>query len=156
MMILDATCGKRMMWFNKFYKDCVYMDIRREVGPDLVADFRMLPFPDETFDLIVFDPPHTITGHGIFRRKFGGLQSDTIHIDLYRAAKELFRVLKPNGFLSLNGTRTATSLSQFYRYSPNFPFLDSEQRSEPNIAAQLTGLFLSNNLESVENEEVEK
>jgi len=146
MRILDATCGKRMMWFNKFYEDCVYMDIRREVGPDLVADFRMLPFPDETFDLVVFDPPHDVyrSGHGIFRRKFGGLQSGTVHIDLYRAARELFRVLKPNGFLSLNGTRIVTSLSQFYRYSPNFHFLDSEQRSEPNIAAPLTGLFLSN------------
>ena len=150
MRILDATCGKRMMWFNKFYEDCVYMDIRREVKPDLVADFRMLPFPDDTFDLVVFDPPHLVyvNSHSIFKRKFGGLQSDTVHVDLYRAAKELFRVLKPNGFLSLNGTRTLTSLSQFYRYFLSFLCLDKKLLSEQNTPAQPTGLFLSNNQEA--------
>ena len=28
------------------------------IAPDLLADFTDLPFPDNTFALVVFDPPH--------------------------------------------------------------------------------------------------
>ena len=45
------------------------MDIREEktnlcdgrkfvVEPDIVGDFRDMPFKDEEFDMVVFDPPH--------------------------------------------------------------------------------------------------
>lgn len=68
-IILDACCGSRMMWFNKTNPDVVYMDIREEefvacdgrkvkIHPDLIADFRRMPFDDESFKLVVFDPPH--------------------------------------------------------------------------------------------------
>lgn len=30
------------------------------VNPDVIADFRDMPFPDESFYLVVFDPPHLI------------------------------------------------------------------------------------------------
>jgi len=29
-----------------------------EIKPDTVCDFTALPFPDKTFKLVVFDPPH--------------------------------------------------------------------------------------------------
>lgn len=58
-----------MMWFDKADPDAIYMDIREEelitcdgrrvrVHPDLIADFRNMPFEDESFKLVVFDPPH--------------------------------------------------------------------------------------------------
>ena len=28
------------------------------VDPDVVADFRDMPFEDDVFDMVVFDPPH--------------------------------------------------------------------------------------------------
>ena len=67
--ILDACCGSRMFWFNRENKDAFYMDKREEqhilcdgrvlkIAPDIVADFTKMPFPDETFWLVVFDPPH--------------------------------------------------------------------------------------------------
>jgi len=28
------------------------------IKPDVLADFTNLPFPDESFSLVVFDPPH--------------------------------------------------------------------------------------------------
>lgn len=31
-----------------------------EIKPDIVADFRDMPFTDATFDLVIFDPPHLI------------------------------------------------------------------------------------------------
>jgi len=68
-MILDMTCGARLMWHQKHHPDAVYCDIRQgtetlsdgrevHINPDQVADFRRLPFPDETFTLVNFDPPH--------------------------------------------------------------------------------------------------
>ena len=67
--ILDACCGARMMWFDKACADAVFMDIRDEeltacdgrsieVKPDIIGDFRDMPFDDESFRLVVLDPPH--------------------------------------------------------------------------------------------------
>lgn len=74
--ILNVTCGSRTIWFNKEHPAAIYCDIRKEeltgiwksgngqskrtcyVDPDIQCDFTNLPFEDETFHLIVFDPPH--------------------------------------------------------------------------------------------------
>ena len=67
--ILDATCGSKMIWFGKENPDVLYMDNRElsttlcdgrvlNIKPDVIADFRDMPFSDETFYLVVFDPPH--------------------------------------------------------------------------------------------------
>jgi len=58
-----------MFWFQKNRPDTVYMDIRKVeetlcdgrkliIEPDIIGDFRDIPFPDDTFYLVVFDPPH--------------------------------------------------------------------------------------------------
>ena len=74
MKILDACCGSKMFWYDKEEPHTTYMDIRNEVlaytdrdtvrevviNPDIVADFRNIPFADNSFDLVVFDPPHLI------------------------------------------------------------------------------------------------
>lgn len=98
--ILDATAGKRMMWFDKQNENVVYLDLKREVKPDIVADFRALPLRDSTFDLVVFDPPHTSAGeHGIFIQTFGALRAHRFVPDLYKASRELKRVLRNGGIL---------------------------------------------------------
>lgn len=67
--ILDMCCGSRMFWFDKQDPRAVFADIRSEqhtlcdgrrlvISPDLVADFRALPFADASFPVVVFDPPH--------------------------------------------------------------------------------------------------
>lgn len=66
--ILDACCGSRMFWFDKNESHTTFMDIRQEkfdihgkkvnVDPDVIGDFRDMPFEDNTFNLVVFDPPH--------------------------------------------------------------------------------------------------
>lgn len=68
--ILDVCCGSRMFWFDKTNKDTVYMDIREledtlcdgrhiSIKPDVLGDFRDIPFDDETFNMVVFDPTKT-------------------------------------------------------------------------------------------------
>jgi len=82
--ILDATCGGRSIWHpeNKDHDNTLYVDRREEapgfttdgydghyesysVEPDEVQDFRDLPYEDEKFNLIVFDPPHVVKDGGM-------------------------------------------------------------------------------------------
>lgn len=101
--ILDATAGFRMMWFDKHEPHTIYLDQRPECEPDIIGDFRDLKqFPDESFRLIVFDPPHIIesaqTGSNIIRQ-FGCLQRESWPLLIKNGAAELWRLLKPNGIL---------------------------------------------------------
>ena len=60
--ILDACCGSRMFWFDRRHPDVVFMDRREEthtlcdgrtleIKPDVVGDFRAMPFSDGAFRL---------------------------------------------------------------------------------------------------------
>ena len=109
--ILDACCGSRMFWFNKQNIDVFYMDNRQlsdtlcdgrklEVNPDVVADFRNMPFSDNAFYLVVFDPPHLkVAGQNSWLAKKYGILSDDWREDIAQGFKECMRVLKPNGTL---------------------------------------------------------
>lgn len=112
--ILDACCGPRMMWFNKQHPNCLYIDIRdedkgfmesrdkREIKPDMVADFRDMPFKDKSFKLVVWDPPHIIQKYNPKVRMlatYGSLNPETWQSDLKKGFKECWRVLEDNGIL---------------------------------------------------------
>lgn len=108
--ILDACCGSRMCWFDKGNQDVIFMDSRTlettlcdgrklVVNPDVVADFRDMPFEDNTFYLVVFDPPHLIRAgqDSWLAQKYGLLDVNTWQEDIRQGFKECMRVLKPNG-----------------------------------------------------------
>ena len=59
-MILDATAGFRNMWRCKDNPYVVFMDKRSSVKPDVVAVWENLPFRNNCFSLVVFDPPHIV------------------------------------------------------------------------------------------------
>ena len=109
--ILDACCGPRMMWFNKSHPNAIYMDIRElefvacdgqniKVSPDVLGDFRKMPFENESFSLVVFDPPHfnKLGDNSYTAQKYGKLFS-TWETDLKAGFDECMRVLQPNGIL---------------------------------------------------------
>ena len=110
-MILDACCGGRQMWFDKNDKDTIYMDIRQEkkgfiklqpnfsIEPDIIADYRNMPFRDKSFKLVVWDIPHMLgkTG-GIIQKKYGYLD-DTYKEDLKTGFNEIWRILDDYGIL---------------------------------------------------------
>jgi SAM-dependent methyltransferase len=102
-LVLDATAGYRMMHMNKKNPNVLYIDQRFEVKPDEVQDFRKLPYPDESFQLIIFDPPHLKDDHHDPKIKlnsdYGLLISETWQSDLKKGFAELWRVLKVNGVL---------------------------------------------------------
>ncbi|GIN39024.1 hypothetical protein J19TS1_19730 [Heyndrickxia oleronia] len=116
--ILDACCGSRMFWFDKQNEDVLYMDNREltdklcdgrilNVNPDIIADFRNMPFDDDSFYLVVFDPPHLLKAgeDSWLAKKYGKLGQDWQN-DITQGFVECMRVLKPNGTLFLNGMRT--------------------------------------------------
>lgn len=125
-MILDATAGKRMMWFNKQHANTIYLDKKRDVKPSIVADHTALPFKDSVFDLVLFDPPHSsvgTTGKGELFKTFGSMTAGKFVPTIYRASRELFRVLKKGCFLIFKWNTHAYSLKRvlaIFPYKPLF------------------------------------
>ena len=123
--ILDVTCGSRTIWFNKTHPAAVYCDSRREsytgiwkstkndserqcvIAPDIQCDFTDLPFADNTFSLVVFDPPHLKhIGENVWlRKKYGALGEDWPKM-LHDGFRECMRVLKPDGVLIFKWAET--------------------------------------------------
>lgn len=109
--ILDPCCGSRMFWFNKENPDVIFGDNREfedtlcdgrklEVKPDLLMDFRDMPFEDKSFKLVVFDPPHLkqLGKNSWMAKKYGRL-NETWQEDIQSGFSECWRVLEENGVL---------------------------------------------------------
>lgn len=132
MLVVDPEC----FGLIKIMKYTTYMDIREyheelasghviDVAPDVVADFRDMPFKNETYDLIVFDPPHLIyAGENSWMfKKYGKL--DLLHWpeDLKKGFDECMRVLKPTGTLIFKWNDTQISVNRILteiKYKPLF------------------------------------
>jgi ubiquinone/menaquinone biosynthesis C-methylase UbiE len=109
--IIDVCCGSKMFWFNRNHPDTIYMDIREledtlcdgrklSVKPDIIGDFKNIPFPENTFKLAVFDPPHLKQlGETSWMAKKYGKLNDTWRDDISQGFDECMRVLEPGGIL---------------------------------------------------------
>lgn len=134
-LILDACCGGRTFWFDKEHPETLYIDNEpRPEGtcesmpnwnctPDMVADFRDLPFEDDTFWHIVWDPPHLLNlmKTSIMRKKYGCLSAETWQKDLKMGFDELWRVLKPNGTLIFKWNEGSISVQKVLSLFPETP-----------------------------------
>lgn len=126
--ILDATAGFRMMWFNKHHPNTIYLDQRPECEPDIVGDFRDLKqFPDESFKLIIFDPPFWLrngkTVNTSFMKSYGYLNPETWQVDLKKGIEECWRVLKPYGILFGKWSNYQISSPEFLKLFPCEPLI---------------------------------
>lgn len=109
--IIDVCCGSRMFWFNKNNPEVLFLDIRDEshilcdgrelhIKPDMIMDFRELNFHDNTFNLVVFDPPHLKKlGKNSWMAKKYGVLSEDWEEDIKKGFSECWRVLKNEGIL---------------------------------------------------------
>ena len=109
--ILDACCGGKMFWFDKANPQAVFMDCRREslvlcdgrkleVNPDVIGDFTDMPFEDNSFRLVVFDPPHmNRLGKNTWMAQKYGVLFPSWETDLKAGFDECMRVLMPYGVL---------------------------------------------------------
>ena len=132
--ILDACCGGRMFWFDKQNEHTTYMDNREldeilcdgrrfTVEPDVVADFRDMPFRDQLFDLVVFDPPHLIRlgDRSYMNIKYSKLDKDTWQDDLKKGFNECWRVLKDNGTMVFKWNEDQIRIADVLKLFPQKP-----------------------------------
>ena len=148
--ILDACCGPKEMWVDKNHPNTIYIDIRAEnkgfikhlpsvkVEPDIIMDFRNLKFPDKSFKLIAWDPPHmkTLGETSMFRKKYGGLNAETWPADLRRGFNELWRVLEDYGVLMFKWSNSEVKFDKVLRQFPVKPLFRniSSVRGETSTA----------------------
>ncbi|HFQ7884163.1 TPA: SAM-dependent methyltransferase [Enterobacter roggenkampii] len=134
--ILDMCCGSRMFWFDKQDERAVFSDIRAEqhelcdgrqlvISPDLIADFRALPFGDNTFPVVVFDPPHLerVGENAWMGKKYGRLNKETWRDDLRAGFAEAFRVLWPHGVLIFKWNETQIPVSNILALTDEKPVI---------------------------------
>ena len=119
-LILDPTCGARSIWFQKKHPRVLYCDIRKEesgliperpnfkIDPDEIQDFRNLTFPDKSFKLIAWDPPHlrNLNDKSWIKKKYRSL-GPLWKQDLLKGFNELWRVLDDHGVLILKWSKSS-------------------------------------------------
>ena len=143
--VLDPASGSRMFYFNPEDDRVLFGDIRSEqhvlcdgraldINPDAMTDFRNLPFPDETFHLVVFDPPHLVRAgpRSWQAAKYGRLDRLTWRDDITRGFAECFRVLKPNGVLIFKWSEVQVKVSEVLALTPLHPLIGHKSGKAAN------------------------
>jgi hypothetical protein len=94
------------------------------VKPDIVADFRNMPFEDESFYLVVFDPPHLLKAgdKSFLALKYGRLEQ-TWQEDIKQGLSECWRVLKPNGTMIFKWNEEQVLFSDVKWLLPSKPII---------------------------------
>lgn len=112
-VILDACCGGRMFWIDKKNPKVLFCDIRQEprghikheinheVRPDILSDFTNMSFRNNSFKMVVFDPPHLYKAGttGIIGKKYGVLDKNNWKEVIKKGFAECWRVLDVYGTL---------------------------------------------------------
>jgi ubiquinone/menaquinone biosynthesis C-methylase UbiE len=137
--VLDVSCGGRMFWFNKKKENVVFMDIRIEqvkikdssdrrgfqlldISPNVKGNFTALPFKNDLFDMVVFDPPHLVNNgsRGWLSMRYGRL-NNLWQGEIAAGFHECFRVLKSNGTLIFKWNEIDIPASTIISLSPEPP-----------------------------------
>lgn len=144
--VLDACCGGRMFWFDKSNPVALFIDKRKEpkghiqngwnpnheVNPDIVMDFTKIDFPDKSFKLVVFDPPHLIkpfqSKTSVMFKKYGTLLADSWKDDLRKGFSECWRVLDDYGTLVFKWGEESVSVKEVLSLFPEKPLFGHPTR----------------------------
>ena len=153
--ILDPCCGSRMMYFDKQDQRVLFGDIRQEehylkdresiryleVKPDVKMDFTNLPFDDESFRLVVFDPPHLMrAGKKSWLAKKYGKLGDDWRTDIKKGFSECFRVLEEDGVLIFKWNENQIRLSEVLKCFSAAPLLGQRTVAETHWLVFFKGI----------------
>jgi len=113
-----------MFWFDKQNENTIYMDCRKLedtlcdgrkliINPDVIGDFRNIPFENNSFRMVVFDPPHLLKAgeKSWLVKKYGKLDFSWPN-DLKIGFSECMRVLEPYGILVFKWNEEQIKLSE--------------------------------------------
>ncbi len=122
MKILDMFAGKRAVWFNKKHPCATYLDKRACVSPDFIADSTRLPREvGDSFELIVFDPPHMNCGpNSNMSRVYGHHTTKEILELIEGAAKEAHRISLSEALLALKWNDHDIKLQRVFELMPQW------------------------------------
>jgi len=133
-----------MFWFDPKDPRGLFIDKRREthvrdardnrapivIDPDILADFTRLPFQDESFHLVVFDPPHMHKHRsglaGYFPKIYGTLADNWPDV-MRQGFEECFRVLKPHGTLVFKWADSSVRVAAVLMNTPHKPLFGSRR-----------------------------
>jgi len=144
--ILDVCCGSKMFHFDKHNPLIHFNDIRNEsyplcdgrfldIEPDTSYDFKNLPFDDNQFNLVIFDPPHLmhIGNNSWMAKKYGKLDESTWQETLHDGFKESYRVLAPGGTLIFKWCDSDISISDILKIVNVQPVIGDRSRTGNSI-----------------------
>ncbi len=158
MKILDATCGGKGIWYIKNHPFVTFMDIRKgnydtkkdcpnmsfkgrritKVFPDVISEWKDAPFPDNHFDMVIFDPPHLIIDGNkqipILASRYGYLHKDNWRDVLKKGIKKLFDILKPEGIFVLKWCENSVKTEEIIKLCPYPPLFGSNTKSKGHTA----------------------
>lgn len=127
-----------MMWFDSRDERALYVDKRcgtypvtrksrpnakaTEVHPDMLVDFTEMPFPDASFNHVVFDPPHLskIGNTSTTAKNYGKLMPGWEDV-IAKGFSECFRVLKPGGTFIFKWCEFEIPLREILALTPEKP-----------------------------------
>ena len=152
MKILDATTGFKGIWYQKNHPFVTFMDQRKEtvesppnakiknkrryrINPDIVSTWENAPFPDNYFDMIIFDPPHIVVKNknaelSTMKRAYGYLNHGSWKKDMKKGIDKLFKILKPEGIFILKWSETDINVNEVLKLFPYQPLFGSNTRSK--------------------------
>ena len=136
-IILDPASSMRSFYFNKSDDRVLFGDIRGdethllcngqtiEIKPDQIMDFRSIPYPDDSFQCVIFDPPHmlNLSEKSWMRKKYGVLDSQNWRDDIRQGFAECFRVLKPNSTLIFKWNEVSITLKEILSLTDQQPVI---------------------------------
>lgn len=153
MKILDATCGFKGIWYQKNHPFVTFMDKRKgnfrfsdtndyklskdrcyKINPSVVSEWKDAPFPNNHFDMVIFDPPHLIVDRNKKKQAmvqaYGFLYKDNWQQELKQGIKKLFDVLKPEGIFVLKWCENGAKVEEVLKLCPYTPLFGSNTKSK--------------------------
>ena len=153
MKILDATCGPKGIWYQKNHPFVTFMDKRNgvfnskisentkfsssrryRINPDVISEWKKAPFPNNYFDMIIFDPPHLIVDRNkkppALAIEYGCLYKDNYRQVLKEGINKLFDILKPEGVFILKWCENSIKVEDVLKLCPYKPLFGSNTKSK--------------------------
>ena len=124
MLTLDLTWGMGWMAKELRIEPDITIDRNRERRPKIQAVWQHLPFRDDYFERILFDPPHLLRepsgwANTDLWRHFSWFSSPAeARKIIYQAFKEILRVLRPGGVCIFKWNDTEKPLNWIIAIAP--------------------------------------
>jgi len=155
--ILDATAGLRFFWRRRDAKRVLFLDLRREVFPDIVGSNEFLPFQDGVFSQVFYDPSYFYgkeEGSGFFRTDLGfrfwaWKSKRQLLRNVIAVNREFWRVLRPDGVLLFEWTDMPGGVPHEFVLGllNNFRLVDSRKSRSKGGTENIAYLFTLKKIE---------